>query len=143
MSVLHDFNKFWEMMRRERGSKRPPLTEAQRKAKPPVSHPVFLTHPITGRQILYCNPGYAMRINELPEKESEEILAFLFEHQTKPEFRHEHSWTEGDVLMWDNMQTIHNALPDYGPDEHRLMKRCQVLANRIFDPEFVRTALAG
>src|SRR5882724_11900563 len=37
MTVLHDFNKFWEMMRREKGSKRPPLTEAQKKAKPPVS----------------------------------------------------------------------------------------------------------
>ena len=49
-TVLHDFNKFWEMMRREKGSKRPPLTEAQRKAKPPVSHPIFLTHPITGTQ---------------------------------------------------------------------------------------------
>src|SRR5262247_2249289 len=24
MTVLHDFNKFWEMMRREKGSKRPP-----------------------------------------------------------------------------------------------------------------------
>src|SRR6266702_2051556 len=36
-TVLHDFNKFWEMMRREKGSARPALTEAQRKAKPPVS----------------------------------------------------------------------------------------------------------
>ena len=27
-TVLHDFNKFWEMMRREKGSARPPLTEA-------------------------------------------------------------------------------------------------------------------
>src|SRR6185436_5335865 len=71
-TVLHDFNKFWEMMRREKGSARPPLTEAQRKAKPPVSHPVFLVHPITGRKVLYANPGYSMRINELPEKESEE-----------------------------------------------------------------------
>jgi taurine dioxygenase len=34
-TVLHDFNKFWEMMRREKGSQRPPLTAAQRKAKPP------------------------------------------------------------------------------------------------------------
>src|SRR5205814_2813259 len=41
MTVLHDFNKFWEMMR-GRGSPRPPLTEAQKKAKPPVSHPIFL-----------------------------------------------------------------------------------------------------
>src|SRR6267154_6122423 len=50
-TVLHDFTKFWEMMRREKGSKRPPLTEAQKKAKPPVSHPVFLTHPITKRRV--------------------------------------------------------------------------------------------
>src|SRR5215831_18915993 len=30
MTVLHDFNKFWEMMRREKGGKRPALTQAQR-----------------------------------------------------------------------------------------------------------------
>jgi taurine dioxygenase len=130
-TVLHDFNKFWEMMRREKGSKRPPLTEAQRKAKPPVSHPIFLTHPITGRKVLYANPGYSVRINELPQKESDETLAFLFGHQTKPEYRYAARWSEGDVLMWENFGTIHNAVADYGPDEHRLIKRCQVMATRF------------
>ena len=131
MTVLHDFNKFWEMMRREKGSKRPPLTEAQRNAKPPVSHPIFLKHPITGRKVLYANPGYSMRINELPEKESDETLEFLFKHQLKPEYRYRHEWAEGDVLMWENFGTIHNAMADYGPDEHRLVKRCQVMATRF------------
>ena len=78
MTVLHDFNKFWEMMRQRPGSLRPPLSEGQRKKKPPVSHPIFLTHPITGRKVLYANPGYAIRINELPERDSDDILAFLF-----------------------------------------------------------------
>jgi taurine dioxygenase len=131
MTILHDFNKFWEMMRREKGSKRPPLTEAQRKAKPPVSHPIFLTHPITKRKVLYANPGYSMRINELPGKESDETLRFLFEHQLKPEYRYRHEWAEGDLLMWENFGTIHNAIADYGPDEHRLIKRCQVMATRF------------
>jgi taurine dioxygenase len=131
MTVLHDFNKFWEMMRREKGSKRPPLSEAQRRQKPPVSHPIFLKHPITGRKVLYANPGYSMRINELPQKESDEILAFLFGHQLKPEYRYRHRWSEGDVLMWENFGTIHNAIADYGPDEHRLVKRCQVMATRF------------
>jgi taurine dioxygenase len=134
MTVLHDFNKFWDMMRRERGSQRPPLTDAQRKAKPPVSHPIFLIHPLTGRKVLYANPGYSMRINELPEKESDEMLQYLFAHQTKPEYQYVFSWREGDVLMWEDFGTIHNALPDYGPDEHRLVKRCQVMATR-FRPE--------
>jgi taurine dioxygenase len=131
MTVLHDFNKFWDKMRNEKGSKRPPLTEAQRKAKPPVSHPIFLTHPITGRKVLYANPGYSMRINELPAKESDEILDFLFEHQLKPEYRYRHEWAEGDLLMWENFGTIHNAIADYRPDEHRLVKRCQVMATRF------------
>ena len=134
MTALHDFNKFWEMMRREKGSKRPPLTEAQRRAKPPVSHPVFLTHPITGRKVLYANPGYTVRINELPQRESDEVLEFLFAHQTKPEYRYAACWQVGDVLMWENFGTIHNAVADYRPDEHRLIKRCQVMATRFFGP---------
>src|SRR4051812_12960315 len=55
-TCLHDFEKFWEMMRQEKGSKRPPLTEEQRKAKPPVSHPIFLRHPLSGKKVLYANP---------------------------------------------------------------------------------------
>ncbi len=135
MTVTHDFNKFWEMMRRERGSTRPPLTEAQRAAKPPVSHPIFLTHPITGKRVLYCNPGYAVRINEMSERESDEVLAFLFAHQTRPEFRYANHWEEHDVLMWDNIGTIHNAVADYLPHEHRYIKRCQVAATRFFEAD--------
>jgi taurine dioxygenase len=134
MTVLHDFNKFWDMMRRERGSARPPLTAAQRASKPPVSHPIFLKHPITGRKVLYANPGYSMRINELPEKESDETLKFLFEHQTKPEYRYSFDWHANDVLLWEDIGTIHNAIPNYRPGEHRLIKRCQVMATR-FRPE--------
>jgi taurine dioxygenase len=141
MTVLHDFNKFWEMMRQRPGSLRPPLSEEQRKKKPPVSHPVFLTHPITGKKVLYANPGYAIRINELPERESDDILAFLFEHQLQPRFRYLHRWTEGDVLFWDDIGTLHNAQADYGPDESRLIKRCQVMADKVFDPGFMRAAL--
>jgi taurine dioxygenase len=131
-TVLHDFNKFWEMMRREKGSTRPALTEAQLKSKPPVSHPIFLTHPITGRKVLYANPGYSVRINELPEKESDEVLEFLFQHQVQPRYRYAAQWQEGDVLMWEDFGTIHNAVADYGPHEHRLIKRCQVMATRYF-----------
>jgi taurine dioxygenase len=132
MTVTHDFAKFWDKMRSQPGSNRKPLTEAQRAAKPPVIHPLFLTHPITGKKVLYANPGYSMRINELPEEESDRILAFLFKHQLQPKFQYKHRWSVGDVLMWDNMGTLHNAVPDYTPQEHRYIKRCQVMATRYF-----------
>jgi taurine dioxygenase len=32
--------------------------------------------------------------------------------------------------VWDNLRVIHQAVADYGPHEHRLMKRCQVMATR-------------
>lgn len=138
MTATHDFEKFWEFMRREKGSSRPPMTEAQRKRRPPVTHPLFLTHPITGRRVLYCNPGYATRINELDEGESEAVLTFLFAHQLKMEFRYTHTWTENDVLVWDHLGTIHRAIADYGPEEIRLMRRCQVMATKVFEPEFLQ-----
>jgi taurine dioxygenase len=128
----HDFNKFWEMMRRDRGSNRPPLTPSQRTAKPPVSHPVFLAHPITGRNVLYANPGYTVRINGMDAAESDDILSFLFAHQLQPKYRYEHQWSEGDLTMWDDIGTLHNAIADYGPHQPRLMQRCQVMADWIF-----------
>ncbi len=141
MTATHDFNKFWEEMRRRPGSTRPPLTPEQRAKRPPAVHPVFMTHPITGRKVLYCNPGYVIRIGELPPAESDAVLEQLFAHQLQDNFQYAHQWTEGDVLMWDHIGTLHNAIPDYGPNEHRLIKRCQVMADRIFDPEFVRDGL--
>ncbi len=136
-TALHDFNKFWEKMRRQKGSTRRPLSEAQRREKPPVSHPVFLKHPITGRMILYANPGYTIRINDIPERESDELLDFLFRHQLQPKYKYAHQWTENDVLMWDDLLTLHNAVGDYGPTEHRLIKRCQVMADRVFDEGYL------
>ena len=143
MTALHDFARFWDRMRARPGSTRPPLTLEQRRKKPPVSHPIFLDHPITGEKVLYANPGYAVRINELPPAESARLLDFLFAHQLQPQYRWRHRWSEGDLLLWDDIGTLHYAHPDYRADEPRLIKRCQVMADRIFDPAFVKAALAA
>lgn len=143
LTATHDFEKFWEMMR-ARGGERTPrakLTEAQRQRKPPVSQKMVLTHPLSGRKLLYANPGYTVRIDGMAAAESDALLDVLFAHQTQPKYRTAHRWTEGDVLLWDNLRTIHNAVADYGPDEHRYVRRCQAMADRVFQPKFA--ALAG
>ena len=137
-TATHDFEKFWEHMRRDKASTRPPMTEEQRRRRPPVVHPLFLTHPITGRKVLYCNPGYTVRINELAEHESDDMLEYLFGFQLEQRFRYTHTWNENDLLVWDHLGTIHRAIADYGPDEIRLMRRCQVMATKVFDPDFLR-----
>jgi taurine dioxygenase len=140
MTATHDFEKFWENMRQNKASSRPAMTDEQRKRRPPVVHPLFLTHPITRRKVLYCNEGYAIRINELSQADSDWMLDYLFRHQLEMRFRYKHDWNENDLLIWDHLGTIHRAIADYGPDEIRLMRRCQVMATKVFDPAFVRPA---
>jgi taurine dioxygenase len=131
-TATHDFAKFWDMMRARPGSRRAALTAEQRAKKPPVSQPIFRTHPITGRTVLYCNPGYATRIDGMPEAESAELMEYLFSHQQQEKYFHAHAWAEGDVLMWDNIGTVHNAVADYRPDEPRYMRRVQVMATKDY-----------
>ena len=130
-TALHDFAKFYDMMRLRPGSTRPPLSDEQRATKPPVSHPMVIVHPISRRRALYANPGYTIRVNDLPQAERDELLDFLFAHQTQDKYRYRFDWTKHDVLVWDNLRCIHQAIADYGPTEPRLMKRCQVMATRI------------
>jgi taurine dioxygenase len=131
-TATHDFAKFWDMMRARPGSPRAPLTQQQRAKKPPVSQPIFRTHPITGRTVLYCNPGYATRIDGMADPESTELLQFLFAHQEQEKYFYAHQWTEGDVLMWDNIGTVHNAVADYRANEPRYMRRLQIMATKDY-----------
>jgi len=139
-TATHDLEFYWEYMRREKGSQRPPLTEEQRRQRPPVHHPVLLEHPITGRRVIYVNPGFTARIDDVSDAESAELMRYLLDHVMQPKYHYVHEWTLGDLLLWDHLGTWHYARPDYGPGEPRLMKRCQVMAGRIFDPAFRQAA---
>jgi taurine dioxygenase len=127
-TATHDFEKFWEVMRHRPGSRRAALTAEQRQKKPPVSQPLVRVHPLTGRRVLYANPGYTMSIDGMEPDESGMILDYLFRHQERADFLHAHRWAVGDVLMWDNIGTVHNAVADYLPSEPRYMRRAQVMA---------------
>ena len=127
-TAIHDFEKFWEEMRKRPGSRRAPLTEAQKQRKPPVSQPLVRVHPLTGRKVLYANPGYTIFIEDMDPQESGAILDYLFRHQERADFLYAHHWSVGDVLMWDNIGTVHNAVADYLPHEPRYMRRAQVMA---------------
>jgi taurine dioxygenase len=139
-TATHDWNNFHELMR-AKGSKRPALTEAQRRERPPVSHPVFLTHPINGRRVIYVNPGFTVAIDGMEAAESRATLDALFAHVLKPKYRYLHEWKVGDVLIWDHLRTWHCAVADYTADEPRLMKRCQVMADRVFESDFITAAV--
>ena len=84
-----------------------------------------------------------MRINELESDASRDMLEFLFPNVLKPKYRYVHHWTVGDVLIGDHLGAWHCAVADYTAGEHWLMKRCQVLADKVFDPGFLEATLGA
>jgi taurine dioxygenase len=86
---------------------------------PSTVHPVVRTHPRSGRQALYVNPGFTTRINELSPAESGTLLSFLYRHQQRAEFQIRFHWTPNAIALWDNRCTQHFALWDYWPEERK------------------------
>jgi taurine dioxygenase len=96
---------------------------------PPVRHPVVRTNVDTGRKALFVNRNFTSHIADVPKRESEAILAFLYEHLTQPEFQVRWRWSPNAVAFWDNRFTQHYALADYFP-QHRRMRRATILGDR-------------
>jgi len=99
---------------------------------PRYAHPVFRTHPATGRRALYVNRLMTQSIEGLAPEESDRVLGELFDRQENPEWIYEHRWTVGDLLMWDNRCTLH-ARSDFDAAERRMLRRCVVLGEKPYE----------
>ena len=98
---------------------------------PPVSHPLVVRHPATGRKCLYVSEGYTTHIEGLPRNESEELLGMLCTHVTSEPFLYRHAWNPGDLVIWDNVATLHRATFDYEPTQRRMMRRATVSGDSL------------
>jgi len=81
--------------------------EEQEKLKGAV-HPMVRTNPRTGRRALYL-ASHASRIIDWPVPEGRLFLRDLVEHATQPQFVYRHIWQDGDLVIWDNLATMHRA----------------------------------
>ena len=97
------------------------------KAPPQAIHPVFVTHPRTGRKCLFVNEGRSVAFVGMDEAESRPLLNNLLDRLKEPERMYRHKWQVGDLLMWDNIAVQHHATHDYAwPEHRRLMHRTTV-----------------
>ena len=78
-----------------------------------AEHAVVRTHPETGRKALYVNVAHTVRFKDMSEEESQPLLAYLFQHQTRPEFTCRFRWEAGSLAFWDNRCAQHNPINDY------------------------------
>jgi taurine dioxygenase len=92
-------------------------------------HPVVRTHPETGREALYVNPGHTVRFAGWTEEESAPLLNYLFEQQVKPEYTCRFVWRPGSIAFWDNRCALHNPINDYHGYK-RLLHRITLKGNK-------------
>lgn len=83
---------------------------------PVTSHPVIAKHPVSGRKLIFVNPAMTSHIENIPREESDAVLAFLYQHNTKPDFQVRFQWREHSIAFWDNRCTQHKAIWDYYPN---------------------------
>ena len=84
------------------------LLPAEREAFRPVRQPLVRRHPVTGRKSLFL-AAHAGSIVGWTTPEARMFLRDLIEHATQPQFVYQHKWRVGDLVMWDNRQTMHRA----------------------------------
>jgi taurine dioxygenase len=86
-------------------------------------HPAVRTHPITGRPVLFVNPTHTHGFEGMTPDEGLRLVEELRDHATQERFVYYHAWQVGDVLMWDEIATMHRGAADARPEERRVMLR--------------------
>jgi len=104
------------------------FTEQERARFAPVRQVLVRTHPVTGRKSLYLS-SHAGGIIGWPVPEARAFLRDLIEHATQRQFVYSHQWRVGDLVMWDNRQTMHRARP-FPEHEPRDVRRTTLAGDR-------------
>lgn len=92
-------------------------------------HPVVRTHPETGRKALFVNGGFTSHFEGMTKAESRPLLDHLVAFASTPDLTYRHSWSSGDVVLWDNRGVMHFAVHDY-EDQLRVMHRVTVAGDQ-------------
>ena len=101
------------------------------KAKEFILHPLVRTHPETRKKSLFINQVYSIAIEGMNEKDSNDLLTFLFLHMDKDKYIYKHKWQENMLVMWDNRSVNHCAQGGY-QGYQRLLHRTTLAGDRPF-----------
>jgi len=95
------------------------------RTSPGAVHPLVCTHPDTGRRMLYLGRRRNAYLMGLELADSEALLDELWRYVERPEFKWEHIWRVGDLVLWDNRCTMHRRDP-FDASARRIMHRTQI-----------------
>ncbi|MGZ5232985.1 MAG: TauD/TfdA dioxygenase family protein [Burkholderiales bacterium] len=89
-------------------------------------HPMIRTNPRTKRRSVYV-ASHANRVMELPVAEGRLLIWDLMDRATQPHLVYSHEWRPGDLVIWDNLATMHRGTPFDDARYHRELRRVTTL----------------
>jgi alpha-ketoglutarate-dependent 2,4-dichlorophenoxyacetate dioxygenase len=104
-------------------------TEQEKEMFKPVRQRLVRKHPSTGAKSLFLS-SHAGAIAGMSMPAARILLRDLTEHATQPQFVYVHKWQPGDLVMWDNQQTMHRVRR-YDESQPRDMRRTTVAGSAI------------
>jgi len=84
------------------------ITEAEVYARPMARHPIVHTHAASGRKSLFI-AAHTMDIEGMDKEEGRALLQRLIAHATQPQYVFSVTYGVGDMVMWDNLCTMHRG----------------------------------
>lgn len=88
-----------------------------------TKHPVVHIHAETGKKHLLLG-GFVKKLAGFSSGDSQRLLSIFNSYVERLENTVRWQWSEGDVVIWDNLATQHYAIADY--EEHRVVRRVTV-----------------
>jgi alpha-ketoglutarate-dependent 2,4-dichlorophenoxyacetate dioxygenase len=101
-------------------------SEDEKATRPPARHRLVHRHPGSQRNVLYL-ASHASHVIGWPVEEGRKLIAELIEFATQPRFVYRHRWRVGDLVVWDNLQTMHRGTPFDDTKYPRDMRRTTVI----------------
>jgi taurine dioxygenase len=74
-----------------------------------VIHPVVVRSPVDGRKSFFLTNGSTKSVVGMTHEAGFALVEELINHVTQDKFVYRHKWQAGDVLIWNDMCTMHLA----------------------------------
>ena len=76
-------------------------------------HSIVKVNKNNKKKSIYLSPGHVTEIAGMEKEESKNLLKYLFEHQSKPEFVYGFEWEPNCLAIWSNHVMLHNPVNDF------------------------------
>ena len=88
-----------------------------------VIHPVVVKSAVDGRKSLFITNGSTKSVPGMTDEDGWALIRELMDHATQERFTYRHKWSDGDILVWNNVGTLHLATPYDESKYERLVYR--------------------